>query len=239
LAGARGYLHLLRGELEPAIDQLQQSAGVFAGTGARRPRRGDRDLAEALVRGGHLAEARPVIDRLETAARRTEHHDLLGGALACRALMAAAEQQLDDALSVIEAALSTLQRGEEPLAIGRAVLVLGQIRRRRGERRLAIDAFTEAARIFESIGAVPWAAQATAERARIPVRQRAGPGLTEGEERVALAAARGLTNQQIAAELFVSVKTVEASLTRAYAKLGVRSRAELATLLATTQPPPH
>jgi DNA-binding CsgD family transcriptional regulator len=180
---------------------------------------------------------RPVSGRLEAAARRTEHHDLVAGALACRALLAAAEQRLDDALSIIEAAVATSERGEEPLAMGRALLVLGQIRRRRGERRLAIDALAEADRIFDAIGAVPWAAQAAAERARIPVRQRAGPGLTEGEERVALAAARGLTNQQIAAELFVSVKTVEASLTRAYAKLGVRSRAELATRFATTQPP--
>jgi DNA-binding CsgD family transcriptional regulator len=237
LAGARGYLHLLRGEFEPAIEQLLRSAGVFVGIGSRRPRRGDCDLAEALIRGGHVAEAFPVIDRLEAAARRSEHHDLLGGALACRALVAAAEQRLDDALSMIEAAIGTLQRGEEPLAMGRAVLVMGQIRRRRGERRLAIDALTEAERIFDAIGAVPWAAQAAAERARIPVRQRAGSGLTEGEERIALAAARGLTNQQIAAELFVSVKTVEASLTRAYAKLGVRSRAELATRFATTQPP--
>jgi DNA-binding CsgD family transcriptional regulator len=239
LAGARGYLHLVRGELESAIEQLRRSAGVFVGIGSRRPRRGDHELAEALIRGGHVADALPVIARLEAAARRSGHHDLLGGALACRALVAAAEQRLDDALSTVESGLATLQRGEEPLALGRAVLVLGQIRRRRGERRLAIDALAEAERIFDSIGAVPWAAQASAERARIPVRQRAGPGLTEGEERIALAAARGLTNQQIAAELFVSVKTVEASLTRAYAKLGVRSRAELATRFATTQPPTH
>jgi DNA-binding CsgD family transcriptional regulator len=237
LAGARGCLHFLRGELEPAVEQLRRSAGVFADTGARRPRRGDHDLAEALVRGGHLTEALPVIDRLEAAARRTGHHDLLGGALTCRALFAAAEQRLDDALSTVEAAVATLEHGEEPLAMGRAMLVLGQIRRRRGERRLAIEALAEAERIFDAIGAIPWLAQASAERARIPVRQRAGPGLTEGEERIALSAARGLTNQQIAAELFVSVKTVEASLTRAYAKLGVRSRAELATRMATTQPP--
>jgi DNA-binding CsgD family transcriptional regulator len=49
-----------------------------------------------------------------------------------------------------------------------------------------------------------------------------------------MAAARGLTNQEIAAELFVSVKTVEANLTRAYAKLNVRSRVELSARLANS-----
>jgi DNA-binding CsgD family transcriptional regulator len=56
--------------------------------------------------------------------------------------------------------------------------------------------------------------------------------LSETERRVATLAADGLSNQEIAQRAFVSVKTVEASLTRVYRKLGVRSRAGLARALA-------
>lgn len=237
LASARGSLHLVRGEVDAAIAELRRSSEVFAATGSERPRRGDRELAEALVRAGRLDDARSLIERIETTGARIGHHDLVGGALTCRALSAAAEQRLDDAATLITKALAELERGEEPLERGRALLVLGQIRRRRGERRLAVEAFDAAQQIFTDIGAAPWAAQAVDARSRVPVRHQRGPGLTDGEQRIALAAARGLTNQEIAAELFVSVKTVEANLTRAYTKLGVRSRAELATRLAAGPTP--
>ena len=232
LASARGYLHLLRGEVEPAIAELRRASEVFAATGAQRPRRGDRELAEALVRGGRLDDARPVIDRLAASSAAIGHHDLLGGALTCDAMLAAAEQRLDEAASLIEDALAALALGEEPATLGRALVVQGQIHRRRGERRLAVDVLERAERILTDAGALPWAARAAEERGRVPVRQPRAAGLTEGEHRIAHAAARGLTNQEIAAELFVSVKTVEANLTRIYAKLEVRSRAELAARLA-------
>lgn len=239
LASARGYLHLLRGETDAAITELRRSSEVFTGTGSARPRRGDRELAEALVRAGRLDEARPVIDRLAATSAAIGHHDLLGGASTCAAMLAAAEQRLDDAASLIEEALAELDRGEEPVALGRALLVQGQIRRRRGERRLAVDALERAERIFTDAGALPWATRAVEERGRVPVRQQRGTGMTEGEQRIALAAARGLTNQEIAAELFVSVKTVEANLTRVYTKLEVRSRAELTARLATGSASPN
>jgi DNA-binding CsgD family transcriptional regulator len=232
LAGARGYLHLLRGEIELAVIELGRSSEAFAATGSVRPRRGDRELAEALVRAGRLDDARPVIARLEAASALVGYHTLLGGALTCRAMLAAAEQRLDEALTTIEDALIELERGEEPVAHGRAVLALGEIRRRRGERRLAVEVLERAEQIFTEVGAIPWAARSAEARRRVPVRQQRGPGLTDGEQRIASAAARGLTNHEIAAELFVSVKTVEANLTRAYTKLGVRSRAELAARLA-------
>ena len=55
--------------------------------------------------------------------------------------------------------------------------------------------------------------------------------LTEAERRVALAVSRGLTNKEAAAELFVSVKTIDSHLQRIYPKLFVRSRGELAVLV--------
>ncbi len=67
------------------------------------------------------------------------------------------------------------------------------------------------------------------ELARVPGRRRDdSAALTETERRVAELVAQGLSNKQVAAALFVTVRTVEAALTRIYRKLGVRSRTELA-----------
>ena len=80
-----------------------------------------------------------------------------------------------------------------------------------------------------------WADQARDELSRIGLR-RAAPGeLTASERRVAELAATGLTNREVAARLFMSPKTVEANVARAYRKLGIRSRAELGARLADTQ----
>ena len=73
--------------------------------------------------------------------------------------------------------------------------------------------------------------RARTERARIGLRPRAPSELTETEQRVAELAAAGRRNGEIAAQLFMSVRAVEANLTRAYRKLEVRSRAELASRL--------
>jgi DNA-binding CsgD family transcriptional regulator len=76
-----------------------------------------------------------------------------------------------------------------------------------------------------------WAVRTRQELQR--VRARAAPSeLSATELRIAQLAASGLTNQEIAAEAFVSRKTVEANLARAYTKLGIRSRAQLADALA-------
>ena len=78
----------------------------------------------------------------------------------------------------------------------------------------------------------PAAALASLGQAAGLLRQRAAKGdpsdLTSAEERVAVLAASGLSNQAIATQLFLSVRTVECHLSHAYAKLGVRSKAELA-----------
>ena len=62
-------------------------------------------------------------------------------------------------------------------------------------------------------------------------RRHAATELTESEMQVATLAARGMTNRQVAAALFVSPKTVEANLARVYRKLGIASRAELGARL--------
>jgi DNA-binding NarL/FixJ family response regulator len=81
--------------------------------------------------------------------------------------------------------------------------------------------------VFEELGVPLWAEAARAEIARIGGRT-AGDGLTPSEHRVASLVANGRSNREVAAELFVTVRTVETALTRIYRKLGVRSRTELA-----------
>jgi DNA-binding CsgD family transcriptional regulator len=106
--------------------------------------------------------------------------------------------------------------------------------RRRADARERLRAATET---FEELGATPWAELASAEFAAAGGRRRqslADDALTGQEERIARAAAGGATTREIAAELFLSPKTVEWHLGRVYRKLGVQSRAELGAALAET-----
>ena len=80
------------------------------------------------------------------------------------------------------------------------------------------------------LGAASWSQQAASSLARVGGRVR-HEGLTATEAQVAELVARGLTNKEVAAELFVTVRAVEANLSRIYAKLGIRSRTELARRL--------
>ena len=123
-----------------------------------------------------------------------------------------------------------------PVEQARTLLVLGQVLRRRKQRREARSAFEEALAVFEGVGASPWAKRARAELARVPVRRAPGD-LTPTEERIAALAATGLTNRVIAEQIFVSPKTVEANLARVYRKLAIRSRAELGRAMAERERP--
>ena len=85
---------------------------------------------------------------------------------------------------------------------------------------------------FEALGAAGWAEKARAELGRIGGRTRA-EGLTAAEQRVAALVAEGRTNREVAAALFLAERTVASHLSHVYAKLGVRSRTELARKLQT------
>lgn len=108
------------------------------------------------------------------------------------------------------------------------MLARGVIERRARRKRPARASLEEATATFEALGATPWAERARAELARIGGRAPAPHELTPGEVEVADAVTRGLTNKEVAAELFMSVNTVEAHLKRIFRKQGVRSRTELA-----------
>jgi DNA-binding CsgD family transcriptional regulator len=92
--------------------------------------------------------------------------------------------------------------------------------------------------VFERCGSTGWATLAREELDRVSGRRAASETeLTPTERRVAELAMTGLSNKEIAAQLFVSVNTVEGHLSRTYAKLGVRSRRRLVEHLSETREP--
>ena len=153
--------------------------------------------------------------------------------------MWAAGGDLPAALEALDQALGAHARVAMPFELARTLMVLGSIRRRAKQKRPARDALEEAIRIFDRLGARPWAEQARGELARIGGRRSAAGELTPAEQRVAKLAAAGRTNREIAETLFVSVRTVEGTLSHVYAKLGVRSRTELAVFIDAMDEVPH
>ena len=114
----------------------------------------------------------------------------------------------------------------------RALLVLGRAQRRHKKRAAARQSLEEARAGFAALGCPGWAQAAAAELDRVSGRRAApGGGLTPGEPRVAELVASGPSNKEVAAQLYVSIYTVEAHLSRVYAKLGIRSRGQLARRL--------
>jgi DNA-binding NarL/FixJ family response regulator len=121
-------------------------------------------------------------------------------------------------------------------------VAFGQTLRRAGKRREA-DAVISAARdIYLALGATTYVRRCDRELRAAGLGATRGDsdvlGLTPQEEAVSELVARGLSNREVAAELYVSAKTVQYHLTRVYTKLGVRSRAQLAARWAQASPVP-
>ncbi len=189
------------------------------------------DEIEALIHLGDLDCARPLIDLLESRGRALDRAWALATAARCRGLLRAAEGDVSGALLPLEQALAQHDRIPMPLELGRTLLVLGQIQRRLRLKRAARDSIERASDLFRQAGARLWSAKAADEMGRIGLRRPAtdrGVGeMTETEQRVAMLATSGLTNRQIASQLFNSPKPVEPNLGNIYVKLGVHSRAQL------------
>jgi ATP/maltotriose-dependent transcriptional regulator MalT len=185
------------------------------------------DAIEALVGLGRMGEAEELLAAWQRAGERFERPRIHTTAARCRALLAAARGDLDAAIAHAEDALERHADLPVPFERARTLIVLGTLHRRAKHRAAARTALEEAVRILEQIGVPLWAERARAELGRIGGRAKAD-GLTPTETRVADLVAEGLSNKEVASELFVSLRTVEANLTRVYAKLGIRSRTELA-----------
>jgi DNA-binding CsgD family transcriptional regulator len=197
------------------------------------------DAVEALVRLGRLEEAEPLLAELEASAARVDRAAALAAASRCRALLLAERGATEAALNAIAQALQQHDRVPMPVERARTLLVKGQLERRARRWRAAQQSLHQALAIFEQAGARAWAGQARTELGRVRLHHRPEGDLTDSETRVAELAATGLTNRQVAAQLFVSPKTVEATLARAYRKLGIRSRAELGARLGARQTAAH
>ena len=226
-----GLLELTTGRPAAAVEHLLRASELRDGLGQVSPRRHDQDLVEALLAVGDVAAAGRVVAEMEARAERFGRSSALANAARARALVSAASGDLDGAVEALDRALAAHERALIPVDRARTLLALGQVRRRRRERAAAKAAFDAALETLERLGAGPWIDRTRAELARTGLRRRAGPGLTETERRVAELAASGMTNREVATTMFLSPKTVEANLARAYAKLGVASRAELGALL--------
>ena len=190
------------------------------------------DATEALVGLGELDRARGYVEAYEESAARLGSAWAIAAAARGRGLFESAEGDADAAIAAFERALAELEPFGFPLERGRTLLGLGSTLRRAQQKRAARDTLEQAQAIFDDLGAPLWSEKANAELRRISGRTPGPDGLSETEQRVADLAAQGRTNKQIASELFVSVRTVEAHLTTVFRKLGVSSRSALAAQLA-------
>lgn len=123
------------------------------------------------------------------------------------------------------------QLTRQPVQIGRTLVALGAVQRRQKQRRTARDTLELALALFEEAQAALWTERARQELARIGGRTTNSSELTTTELRVAELIAGGMSNKAAAAELFVTRRTIESTLTKVYAKLGISSRTQLASQL--------
>jgi DNA-binding CsgD family transcriptional regulator len=188
------------------------------------------DAVEAFLGAGHVQDALEVTSQLWSQADRLDLRGCQGLAAHCDGLIQAHRGELRLAEDHLARALTLMDGLDMPLDRARTLLALGVVRRRRRQKAAARDALTEAHAIFTQAGARVWADRADEELRRASVG-RAGEELSAGERSVAELAAAGRTNREIAAQLYLSPKTVETVLTHVYRKLGVRSRTELSRSL--------
>jgi DNA-binding CsgD family transcriptional regulator len=229
LLATQGVVAFFGGDLREAADRFAEAAEVTARLGWRNPGHlwWVPDHVETLLALGAEQAAVDVLDRWESEAARTGSEVSRAHALRCRGLVAAHQGRLDDALGLLERSVEQHERAQDTFGHARALLALGKVRRRQRQKRGARAAIAEALAEFEQLGARTWVDSAAVELGRIGGRTRQ-EGLTAAERRVAVLVAQGRTNREVAAALVLGERTVETHLTHVYAKLGVRSRAELA-----------
>ena len=234
LQAVPGLVALSRGDAVAAVAHLEDAdrRARMLGWAAPDARPWTADYVEALLQLDRLDEAETIVDRWETDAARVGHVLAIAHVTRCRGLVAAARGTVDEAVLLLEQAVAQYDGIGDIFGLARAQLVLGVVLRRARQKRAAREAIVAALEGFEDLGARSWGDRARDELGRIGGRKRE-VGLTPAERRVAALVAEGRTNHEVATALFLSERTVASHLTRIYAKLGVRSRTELARKVQT------
>jgi DNA-binding CsgD family transcriptional regulator len=232
---ALGFLELGLGRSDDASGYLEPLARQVQKRGLGEPAvvQWAPDLIEAHLRTGRAEDAARELEVFARQAEETKRNWALAAAARCRGLLAS-EEEFE--VSFVQA-IDLHARTPTPFEQARTELCLGERLRRSRRGTDAREPLRSALETFERLGADPWA-----ERARIELAasgettQRRSPSasnqLTPQELQVALVVGQGATNREAGATLFLSPKTIDAHLGRIYRKLSIRSRTELARLLA-------
>jgi DNA-binding CsgD family transcriptional regulator len=231
-----GLLALGRDAPGDAIAALSQHVTAGARAGYADPDMSPFDLAEALIRVGEQDKADALLRAYEPMQRCSW---VAAGLARCRGL--AGKEGFEALYVQSRAALDAIGFVFE---VGRTDLYLGETLRRHRRRGEARAPLARALAAFERLDALPWA-----ERARAGLRAAGAAtevsvrpvhsALSERERQIAVAAAAGKTNREIAGELFLSHRTVELHLAAVFRKLGIRRRTELAPLIGPAPAPDH
>jgi DNA-binding CsgD family transcriptional regulator len=234
---ARALLAEASGRLDEAVDEVWGLWELCAdlGLASEYPTMGPELIPLALAAGQRDRAAVAVTAMEAVAARNPGVPSIQGSAMRCRGLL---EDDSDLLLSAVDAYAGTSRTFEAAPALADAAAALAA-RGRMDEARTMAD---RAAAVYNGAGAVRDAARLDA-RLRSAGLARAGrgprrrprvgwPSLTASERRVAALVAGGRSNPQIAADLFISRRTVESHVSSALQKLGITSRVELALMVA-------
>jgi DNA-binding CsgD family transcriptional regulator len=226
-----GFAELVGGNPTAAAEHLLAAAAIsYDEVGIREPAilRLHPDAVAALVTLGRIDEAQRLTAELDVSTRINGHPWATTMAGRCHGLLLAAAGDLSGAAQLLEQAMVDHRRLPMPFEEGRTRLLFGSVLRRAGHRSDARREFEAAQAIFVRLGTPVHAEQARKELAGVGGRRSLESELTPVEHRVTNLVAAGQTNREVAAALFVSVRTVEGHLGHVYQKLGVRSRTELA-----------
>jgi DNA-binding CsgD family transcriptional regulator len=231
---ARGWLKAVLDDLEGGLAELLACGEreLEWGVGTPEILNWRSAAAEVCLRLGRLEQARSLADEEVSLARSIGAPRAIGVALRAAALAASGARRIEllrDAVASLEASQGALELARTRVDLGAALVRAGQ----RDEARGLLRAGQEGA---VACGATPLVERAHRELLATGARPRRAAaagrdGLTPSELRVTEMAAAGQTNREIAQALFVTEKTVETHLGRAFMKLGVRSRKQLARAL--------
>jgi len=227
-----GLAALLRGDATRSLEHLEQAWSAALSLGIREPGRRQRmegDFGQALIVAGEFSRASDIAAEQRELGARLGRPTLVGVGYRIDGLRLAAQGDLDSAVVALEASVEAHRLSPLPLELPRSLLALGQVQRRMRAKVAARASLQAAVSGFAALGAASWQQLADDELRRLD-GTRTGAKLTIAEDRVATLAAAGRNNKEIAAELFLSPRTVESHLATIYRKLAIRGRVDLANL---------